>query len=441
VLSHALFRPRRARVRSSCCCAVRSLRGEPPGVARTCSAAAARALRACVRGMAAPAAVAPASSPPLAGERHIVATTNVLPLSAVKYEWRLTGVSKEFFTAAAVGNKLVSPRFSAHGLEWALQLYPNGDEAAEQGHVSLFLRLRTQNTTATPSVTLRAGVEPVDQLDSDDVFDTRKSPPEGSSSIWGLAKYLSHAALLKNFDAHVPGGVFTVTAVLQWPGVEACANPRDPRAAGLAAAWGALLARGKYADVMLQCGGERIAAHRLVLCARSSVFAAQLEEGPMQADASAVPVPPEITPHTLRRLLHFLYTDELEPSPPLATHLLNAADHYGVPRLFGICVRALSAALSVDNAADTLTLADQHSAATLKDAALRFVAANAAAVMATPGWAHLFTSHPPLVLEVMHTMATGAPPEAPLRLASAGGDAAGAGEGSNTEERLRKRGR
>ncbi len=120
--------------------------------------------------------------------------------------------------------------------------------------------------------------------------------------------------------------------------------------------------------------------------------------------------------------------------------MLNAADHYGLSRLFGICERALCAALRVENAAEMLTLADQHSAAALKGTALRFVAANAVAVLATAGWAHLFSSHPPLVLETMHTMATGVPPAVPLQLAPAGGDAAGAGAGSYTE-RLRKRAR
>jgi speckle-type POZ protein len=205
---------------------------------------------------------------------------------------------------------------------------------------------------------------------------------------------------------------------------------------------GALLASGEDADVTLVCRDERLAAHRLVLRMRSPVFAAQLSEGPLQADASAVPVPPDITPHTLKRLLQFLYTDELEPaSPEEATHLLNAADHYGVRRLFAISEHTLCAALTVENAAETLTLADQHGAAALKDAALRFVAANAVAVMATPGWAHLVTSRPPLVVEAMHTLATGAPPAPPSRLApvTVAGAAGTSQEGATLRPRKRTR--
>jgi speckle-type POZ protein len=124
-----------------------------------------------------------------------------------------------------------------------------------------------------------------------------------------------------------------------------------------------------------------------------------------------VPVPPEIDEHTLRRTLTVIYTDELVPeSAEEAQHLLNAADHYGLPRLRAICENTLAESLSVDNAAFTLTLAEQHGAAALKDAALRFVASNAVPVMATEGWRHLKAASPALVDAAMITAVTSAPP-------------------------------
>jgi speckle-type POZ protein len=393
--------------------------------------------------MAAPAGGAAAVLPLL------VATTNLAPRPAVQYEWRLAGLTKELFTAAAAGHALESPPFTAHGLEWTLKMWTDGERSQDgMGHVSLYVRLLTQNVTAVPCVTLSVGVAPEFELQAGSVFSTCEPPPVGSFVAWGCGKLLSHNALLSAFDAHVPGGVLTMRCTLRVGGLHHSANPAtfDVPPPSLSAAWGALLASGEDADVTLMCGDERVAAHRLVLCARSPVFAAQLREGPLRVDAAAVPVPSNITPHTLTRLMEFIYTDELEPaSPEEATHLPNAADHYGVRRLFAICERTLCAALAVENAAETLTLADQHSAATLKDAALRFVAANAVAVMATPGWTHLLSSRPALIAEALHTLATGAPPEPPARLASAadaGGEAGAAGAGKEgTAPRPRKRAR
>ena len=65
----------------------------------------------------------------------------------------------------------------------------------------------------------------------------------------------------------------------------------------------------------------------------------------------------------------------------------------------------------MENAAFTLTLAEQHSADSLRDAALRFVAKNAVAVMRTEGWAHLKASAPETADAAIVTALTGAPPE------------------------------
>jgi hypothetical protein len=83
--------------------------------------------------------------------------------------------------------------------------------------------------------------------------------------------------------------------------------------------------------------------------------------------------------------------------------------------------------------ATTLTLADQHGASALKHAALRFVAANALAVMATPGWQHLAAARPALMGEALHTLAAGAPPE-PEGAGGAGEDA-----GEDAPRRVRRR--
>jgi hypothetical protein len=90
----------------------------------------------------------------------------------------------------------------------------------------------------------------------------------------------------------------------------------------------------------------------------------------------------------------------------------------------------------VDNAAFTLTLAEQHGAAALKDAALRFVASNAVAVMATEGWRHLKAASPALVDAAVITAVTGAPP-APAPAPDAAGASAEAVDGEARRVRQR----
>jgi speckle-type POZ protein len=171
----------------------------------------------------------------------------------------------------------------------------------------------------------------------------------------------------------------------------------------------ALQHSGRGADVSLLCGSgknaEQLQAHSWLLSLRSPVFAAQLS-GPLAGDTSQLRVPDDIQPSVMRALLEFLYTDALAlRSAEEAQHVLNAADHYGMPALVSICESKLCESLSVDNAAFTLTLAEQHNAAALKRATLAFVAVNSVAVKATPGWAHMKAACPSLLEEVIATMA------------------------------------
>jgi speckle-type POZ protein len=376
-------------------------------------------------------AVAPAA-PAAAPALHTAAATSLSQLPvAHEHTWELRDLTPAYFTSTVPGEKRCSPSFSALGFSWRLKVAPNGNSAALAGGVGVYLQLCSEGCTV-PDVnfTLRSGEHSIMYHKS---FCTDAEDSERGVATWGATCLLSHKKLLRDFDAHVPDGVLKLQVRLV--SIADTPNPTTD-APGLAAAWGALLASGDNADVTLLCGDERLKAHRLVLCTRSPVFAAQLRTGPLQADASAVPVPPEITPQTLRRLLHFVYTDNLKPaSYKEATHLLNAADHYGLRRLFGICERTLCAALSANNVAETLTLADQHGAAALKGAALLFMAKNAVAVTATPGWAHLQTSRPALITEALLTLATGAPP-APME---GGGADEDGGDGATRRVRPRVR--
>lgn len=82
------------------------------------------------------------------------------------------------------------------------------------------------------------------------------------------------------------------------------------------------------------------------------------------------------------------------------------------------CERYLATHLDVDNAAFSLTLAEQHSAPLLRHRSLNFVAVNAAAVMRTEGWAHLVAARPALVQDIL-VAASAAIPAGALPLTAA----------------------
>ena len=333
----------------------------------------------------------------------------------VDFTWRLTGVTADWFTSAAVGADKTeySPVFVAFGKEWRLRLSPNGWGDSHIGHLSLlFLLLVSPDVKLFEPSVLKMTIGSLRKACSEMAFSTLKPQPKGTHKTWGWGDFLSHAVLLASPASYFPGGVMTVTVQLKYYEMNGAAEtsvviPTSNISSDLAR----LLESDEGADATLLCGAEHFKAHSLVLCARSPVFKAQLK-GELASRLDAVPVPDEIDAHTLRRTLSFIYTDECEPtSAEEAQHLLNAADHYGLVRLRAICESHLINVLSIENVGYSLTLAEQHSAPTLKDAALRFLAKHAVAVVKTEGWAHLLSAMPALAGEAMHTLATGVPPE------------------------------
>ena len=325
------------------------------------------------------------------------------------FSWEISGCSAAFFTDAPQGEDaaLHSPPFTVCGKEFELVLYPGGEKETARGRVGLYLVMRTPAALQPLSLSFTFASQTFQ-------FHELVANAEGGKvERWGYPRLLTHTSLLYSSDDFFPGGVLTITALLRSKQFKADSRPLPVAipAPSISADLSSLLESGEDADVTLLCGAAtRMKAHSAILCVRSPVLKAQLKGSLASPRLEAVPVPEEIDAPTLRRTLEFIYTDECEPaSAEEAQHLLNSADHYGLARLRAICESKLIETLSNESVAFTLTLAEQHGALALKDAALRFIAANAAAVLRTEGWAHLLLSAPAVVNEVVLAVANGLP--------------------------------
>lgn len=156
---------------------------------------------------------------------------------------------------------------------------------------------------------------------------------------------------------------------------------------------------------------EEIKVHKIILEARSPVFAAMLKRDMREGSEGKVVIR-DIKAPVFRALLHFVYTDSLPKdldgdnlTVAMAQHLLVAADQYGLERLRTMCERRLCETVDVENAATTLTLAEQNHAKELKRVCLEFVARHLGAVMDTSGYKHLTASCPKLQGDILETVA------------------------------------
>ena len=248
------------------------------------------------------------------------------------YTWRIRGVTLSHFTRdgprrAKVGDVIHSPEFEACGHKWKLSAFLGGNKHEHAGYLSVFLHLESP-VVVNADFTLHVSGDRFGPRSYSNIFSSRVPAVRESNN--GFGNLLSHTRLAASPAKYYPGGVLTITATLT--NVRVAAGPSQTSfiavpPPSLLSELRALLDSCVGTDVSLACGGQSVPAHSFVLSMRSPVFRAQLApDSPLvAADLSAVPVPEEITPATLRRLLEFIYSDELEPASPEEAGTLQLA--------------------------------------------------------------------------------------------------------------------
>ncbi|XP_049843148.1 uncharacterized protein LOC126294963 isoform X3 [Schistocerca gregaria] len=154
------------------------------------------------------------------------------------------------------------------------------------------------------------------------------------------------------------------------------------------------------ADVTLCVRGGEIKAHRLILSARSPVFAAMLLRHDTEEAASGRVQIPDVEAATMQQLVRYMYTDEVPEGKESAAELLAAADKYDLPLLKEACEDRLLQDLSAENVAECAVLALQHCCSCLLDAAIEVISEDPLEARKTEGWREGVACCPQLMTEI-----------------------------------------
>lgn len=148
-----------------------------------------------------------------------------------------------------------------------------------------------------------------------------------------------------------------------------------------------LLNNGLFSDVIIKSvEGIEYKVHKAVLASRSAVLKAHFEHNTTECFTNLVESPLESD--VLQEVLTFIYSDKAPQVDDIPEKLLAAADYYQLCRLKSLSEEALQKKLTVDNALETLQLADIHSANNLKQLTLEFIKdGQAKLITKTEGWA------------------------------------------------------
>lgn len=150
-----------------------------------------------------------------------------------------------------------------------------------------------------------------------------------------------------------------------------------------------LLNNGLFSDVTIKSAEQiEYKVHKAVLASRSAVLKAHFEHNTTECTTNIVESP--LDSEVLRDVLTFIYSDKAPRVDEMPEKLLAAADYYQLSRLKSLCEEALHKKLTVENAIETLQLADLHSANALKQSTLEFIKdGQAKLITKTEGWANV----------------------------------------------------
>lgn len=157
-------------------------------------------------------------------------------------------------------------------------------------------------------------------------------------------------------------------------------------------------------DFELRVGAEALPVHKTVLCARSPVFHGMLSNDMIEKKSNVVDIS-DLDCDTVKRMLHFMYTDSIEDLEwDDTSKLYFAADKYGIESLKQKCSSFLVSNLCTTNVCEALELGDLHQDDVLKTSAMKFVLCNDDKILLSDEWIQLLKSKGQLAAEVMHWM-------------------------------------
>lgn len=151
-----------------------------------------------------------------------------------------------------------------------------------------------------------------------------------------------------------------------------------------------LFTNGEYCDTTLQLENREFKAHKIILAARSPVFAAMFKHETSEKQTGIVNIP-DCDSDSFQEFLEFLYCGKVENiSFRSALHLYKIADKYDVQELKKLCAVYMKHHLNVENVCDVVALADEYDETNLLVAAQTFFIRNLTEIFETAGWKELF---------------------------------------------------
>ncbi|XP_036282234.1 speckle-type POZ protein-like [Pipistrellus kuhlii] len=324
--------------------------------------------------------------------------------------WTINNFS---FCRQEVGEFMESSTFSSEAndqLKWCLRVYPKGQDEESKDYLSLFLVLvSSSNSISLAKFKFSFLIDKEEKTFEIICMKSCYTCSFAQGQEWGFKKFIPLDVLLHEGDSLLPDDKLTLFCEVSQDSIPIFGQNRrkmmEVPECQLAHELRGLWENSWFTDCCFCVAGQEFQAHKAILAARSPVFRSMFGHVMQESKTNLVEII-DLEPGVFKEMMCFIYTGKAPNLDKMADGLLAAADKYALERLKVMCEEALSSQLSVENAAEMLTLADLHSADQLKTQAVDFINSHAEDVMDTEGFQEKVASNPSLVTELYRSLAS-----------------------------------
>lgn len=289
-----------------------------------------------------------------------------------------------------IGAYTTSPLVEVEGNVWSVRVYPGGIDEEAKEYLSCYVCL--ENGDVDTRASFKLSVVNQKGWKNHEFSSPVRTFLANKRTFWGDPKFLSKNDLrISTNGICVEDKLIIKVDMVIYGSIEHLVKPKGTftisspkKNSNLSLELSSILFSEEMADIFIIAKDVRIPAHKFMLCLRSEVFRAMLNNGMEESKTNEVYIP-DFDDVVIKDLLHFIYTDDCPPKSleSNAEMLLAAACKYQIKALESICEVYLSSTINVNNVVSILNLSDLYGKKQLKHCALQFIAYNAKAVVQT----------------------------------------------------------
>jgi len=336
-----------------------------------------------------------------------VAHTGRKEVATHSVEWIVSDFMEEINTSKT-GEMIKLENVKVGETNWYVQLYPSGQSKGDKDAVSLYCYSKNNVPTTAKMAFFINGQ---DSWENKTKSFTENFTENGFP--WGYAKFITHKGITDE-KLLVNGELKVEIKITVYGEKETTIELKDSQnfdaieivekmklGKDLKECW----MSDDFSDVQIKCGEVVFYCHRMILARRSTHFRTLLEGGFKESHTRVIEIK-DMDVKTLRTVLKYIYSGELDNMESNAMFLMEAAQRFDLADLKDICEKYLATNyMKLENVIDTLVMADLHEGKNLKKAAMELIIANSNAIIKQEGWKQKLQRSKNLLCEIFEAIA------------------------------------